>query len=164
MALTLTATVQVTDAEVLDIEKVPARYRGPEPRMTSLEGIVARGEYYAYWLTRTRKQRFSKAYADKILSSAEAMRAQDKWAVLDREMKQLDHLTRTLEKRLNETAEAHVNFHYCPCCGLPTTKTPPGQVGPECAKHPEIFPCNKHRGRRVGDLALDLELSGRLDL
>jgi len=143
MALTLTATVQVTDAEVLDIEKVPARYRGPEPRMTTLEGIRERAEYYEYWLTRTRKQRFSKAYADKILSSAEAMHAQDKWAVLDREMKQLDHLTRTLEKRLNETAEAQMNFHYCPCCGQPTTKTPPGQVGPECAVHPERFPCRR---------------------
>jgi len=160
----LTAAAQVSDAELLDVEKVPAKYRGPEPRMTSVEGILNRGEYYEYWLTRTRKQRFSKAYADKILAYAEAIGARDKWAVLDREMKRLDRLGRTLEKQLGETVQAHTNFHYCPCCGAPTTKTPPGQVGPECAKHPEIFPCNKHRGRRVGDLALDLELSGRVDL
>jgi hypothetical protein len=140
MALTLTATVQVTDAEVLDIEKVPARYRGPEPRMTSLEGIVARGEYYAYWLTRTRKQRFSKAYADKILRVADAI-GQDKWAVVDREMKALDQQAKVLKKRLDETVQAQVNFHFCPCCGLPTSVTPPGQVGPECSKHPELFPC-----------------------
>ena len=143
MALASPVSVQVTDAELLDIEKVPVKYRGPEPRMTSAESILARSEYYEYWLTRTRKQRLSQAYADKILAHAEAIGAQDKWAVLDTEMKQLDRLSRTLEKQLAETVQAHTNFHHCPCCGVPTTKTPPGQVGPECAGHPERFPCRR---------------------
>lgn len=143
MALTLTATVQVSDAEVLDIKNVPPKYRGPAPRMASLQGIRERAEYYEYWLTRTRKQRFSKAYAEKILSSAQAIGAQDKWALLDSEMKALNQQTKVLEKRLTEAIQARANFHHCPCCGQPTSKTPPGQVGPECAGHPEDFPCRR---------------------
>ena len=37
--------------------------------------------------------------------------------------------------------------HECKCCGILLVATA-GPVGPECAKHPEDFPCNAHRGRR----------------
>jgi hypothetical protein len=35
------------------------------------------------------------------------------------------------------------NRHECECCGI--TLHISNQIGPECAKHPEKFPCNTHR-------------------
>ena len=151
----------VSDEELLDIERVPKKYLGAEPRITTLAGIRERAEYYEYWLRRTEKQRLSKPYLDKILRVGEAT-GQDKWALVDREMKALDQQAKVLKKRLDETVQAQANFHYCPCCGLPTSATPPGQVGPDCAKPGHKFPCRAHR--KAGDLALNLELSGRAEL
>jgi rubrerythrin len=135
--------VTVSDEELLDIDKVPAKYLSAEPRITTLEGIRERAEYYEYWLTRTEKQRLSKAYAERILNRAEAAGYADKWAVLDTEMKILDAHAKAFKKKLDETAQAQANFHYCPCCGLPTSATPPGQVGPDCAKPGHKFPCRR---------------------
>jgi rubrerythrin len=135
-------SIIVADEELLDIDKVPAKYLGAEPRIRTLEGIRERVEYYEYWLTRTEKQRLSKAYADKVLRVADAT-GQDRWALVDREMKALDQQAKVLKKRLGETIQAQANFHYCPCCGLPTSATPPGQVGPDCKRHPDKFPCRR---------------------
>jgi hypothetical protein len=35
------------------------------------------------------------------------------------------------------------NRHECECCGI--TLHVSDQIGPECAKHPDKFPCNTHR-------------------
>ena len=38
------------------------------------------------------------------------------------------------------------NQHECVCCGIILHIS--NQIGPECAKHPDRFPCNTQRGRK----------------
>lgn len=56
----------------------------------------------------------------------------------------------------------------CECCGIQLTdigkiKLSGHVIGPECSKHPELFPCRHAKTGTVppGDLALSLELSGQ---
>jgi rubrerythrin len=130
--------------DLFDPELIPDKFRGSEPRMTTLAGIEARLEYLRYYLDRTQRQRFSKAYTEKVRSDAESTGAADPWKEVADEMRFLDGRIGILRKQIREAEQAHENYHICPCCGLPTTVTPPGQVGPECRKHPERFPCRNH--------------------
>jgi hypothetical protein len=56
---------------------------------------------------------------------------------------------------------------HCECCGIQLTdlgkiKFTGRVIGPECVKHPELFPCRhaKTGARTPGDLGLSRELSG----
>ena len=46
---------------------------------------------------------------------------------------------------LEKTDTKLCNRHECECCGIILHVS--NRIGPECAKHPDKFPCNAHRGR-----------------
>jgi hypothetical protein len=49
---------------------------------------------------------------------------------------------------LEKTDTKLSNRHECECCGI--TLHISDRIGPECAKHPDKFPCNTHReGKRA---------------
>jgi hypothetical protein len=58
-----------------------------------------------------------------------------------------DKMRNAYKRKLNQAQEALRLVHECTCCGILLTKTA-NYVGPECAKHPNEFPCNAHRGGR----------------
>jgi len=56
---------------------------------------------------------------------------------------QKQRIIRAFQKKL----EAARNAHECACCGI--ILRIPAPIGPECAKHPQKFPCNAFRRKQA---------------
>jgi hypothetical protein len=132
-------TISISKEEVLDPNRIPEQFRGPPARPITIEACKKRVEYWLYHLERVRLQRFGPY----------AFEYQQKYEIVDSRL--LDKLLRVYKKKLDQAIEELRNAHQCECCGLLLTKTA-APVGPECAKHPDKFPCNRHRStRKWGD-------------
>jgi hypothetical protein len=56
---------------------------------------------------------------------------------------QKQRLIHALSKDLEKTEIKQRNSHECACCGI--TLHISAEIGPECRKHPDKYPCNAHR-------------------
>jgi len=106
-------------------DDVPERFRCDTPR-----NLQERLAYFEFWLDRARKKTPSPALDTAPYSLTVWYNQQRR------------HI-RALEKRLAETKEKLANLHECLCCGIVLTVSQ--EIGPECAKHRDKFPCNRHR-------------------
>ncbi len=101
-------------------EDVPEEFKGPEPR-----GRGEKQRYLKFWV----------GYYERKLADGSVDRDEYRRLLIG------------LKRRLDDVAKKLANLHDCECCGLPLTVS--SKIGPECAKHPDKFPCRSHQ-RRTG--------------
>jgi len=126
--------ITVSKEEVLDPDRIPDRFRGQPPRPTTIEACRQRVEYWEYHVQRVHLQRFG-PYAFEYQQKTQM------------DPRLLDRHLRAIQKNLDRAVAELQVAHDCACCGLLLTKTQ-DSVGPECIKHPDKFPCKRHRGKR----------------
>lgn len=102
----------------------------PEQFLQAPRDLPGRVVFYEFWLERAKHEA--------VAGSDRAER--EFWAKV-----QTKHV-RAMQRQLDGALEALYMAHECACCGILLTKTN-DSVGPECAKHPNEFPCNHHRGK-----------------
>jgi hypothetical protein len=111
-------------------ESAPISMRTRPPIARTVDDLRARVAYFQFWLQKA-DEGLEKAYSE----GPEAVRF---W----------QRFKRANEKRVKAAQKFLSSARSRDCCGLLLTRSE-GNVGPECSKHPDKFPCKLKRRRRI---------------